>query len=81
MHGGDILILSIVLVAGFACQWLAWRLKVPSILFLLLTGILVGPVLHWLQPDDVFGDLLEPMVALAVAELFFLTVMRCRLRA
>lgn len=71
MHGGDILILSIVLVAGFACQWLAWRLKVPSILFLLLTGILVGPVLHWLQPDDVFGDLLEPMVALAVALILY----------
>ena len=71
MHGGDILILSIVLVAGFACQWLAWRLKVPSILFLLLTGILVGPILHWLQPDDVFGDLLEPMVALAVALILY----------
>jgi len=71
VHGGDILILSIVLVAGFACQWLAWRLKVPSILFLLLTGILVGPILHWLQPDDVFGDLLEPMVALAVALILY----------
>jgi CPA1 family monovalent cation:H+ antiporter len=71
LHGGDILILSIVLVAGFVCQWLAWRLKLPSILFLLLTGILVGPVLHWLDPDAVFGDLLEPMVALAVALILY----------
>jgi CPA1 family monovalent cation:H+ antiporter len=71
VHGGEILTLSIVLVAGFACQWLAWRLKLPSILFLLLTGILVGPVLHWLDPDAVFGDLLEPMVALAVALILY----------
>jgi len=71
VHGGDLLILSIVLVAGFACQWLAWRMKMPSILFLLLTGILVGPVLHWLEPDDVFGSLLEPMVALAVAIILY----------
>ena len=26
--------------AALACQWLAWRLKLPAILFLLLTGIL-----------------------------------------
>lgn len=71
MHGGEILILSLVLVAGFTCQWLAWRLKVPSILFLLLTGILVGPVFHWLDPEVVFGDLLEPMVALAVALILY----------
>ncbi len=31
--------------AALGCQWLAWRLKLPAILFLLLTGILVGPVL------------------------------------
>ena len=26
--------------AAIGCQWLAWRLKLPAILFLLLTGIL-----------------------------------------
>jgi hypothetical protein len=28
--------------AALACQWLAWRLKLPAILFLLLSGILAG---------------------------------------
>ena len=53
------------------CQWLAWRLKLPAILFLLLTGILVGPVLHLLDPQEMFGPLLMPLVSLAVALILF----------
>ena len=37
-------------VAALACQWLAWRLKLPASLFLVLSGILVGPVLGSLSP-------------------------------
>ena len=37
-------------IAALGSQWLAWRLKLPAILFLLLSGILVGPVLGWLAP-------------------------------
>jgi NhaP-type Na+/H+ or K+/H+ antiporter len=71
MHGHDLIILSGVLVAGFACQWLAWRIKLPSILFLLVTGILLGPALGWLRPDELFGDLLTPLVSLAVAVILY----------
>ncbi len=65
------LILSGLLVAGFLCQWVAWRVKLPSILFLLLTGIVAGPLLGWFDPDAVFGDLLEPIVSLAVAVILY----------
>ena len=58
-------------VAAMACQWLAWRLKLPAILFLLLTGILVGPVLGWLDPQALFGPLMMPLVSLAVALILF----------
>ena len=58
-------------VAALACQWLAWRLKLPAILFLLLTGILAGPVLGWLDPQEMFGPLLMPLVSLAVALILF----------
>lgn len=57
--------------AALGCQWLAWRLKLPAILFLLLTGILVGPVLHLLDPEEMFGPLLMPLVSLAVALILF----------
>ncbi|PWK41797.1 cation:proton antiporter [Pseudomonas sp. OV226] len=57
--------------AALGCQWLAWRLKLPAILFLLLTGILVGPVLGLLDPLEMFGPLLMPLVSLAVALILF----------
>jgi len=71
MHGNELIILSGLLCAGFTCQWLAWRAKLPSILFLLVTGIALGPWLGWLKPDELFGDLLTPMVSLAVAVILY----------
>lgn len=71
MHGSDLLILSGVLAIGFACQWIAWRVRLPSILFLLLAGVVAGPTFGWLEPDALFGDLLEPFVSLAVAVILY----------
>ena len=56
-----------VATAGALSQYLAWRIKVPAILFLLLAGILAGPVSGLLDPDALFGDLLFPFISLAVA--------------
>ncbi len=63
--------LASVVFAGFICQWLSWRLKVPAILPLLAVGILVGPIMHWFHPTEVIGELLHPMVSLAVAIILF----------
>ena len=57
--------------ASLASQWLAWRLRLPAILFLLLCGIVAGPMLGWLNPEQLFGDLLFPLVSLAVALILF----------
>lgn len=59
------------MLAGLLCQWLAWRVRLPAILFLLMTGLLAGPALGLLQPDLVFGDLLMPVVSLSVAIILF----------
>ena len=53
------------------CQWLAWRFMLPSILFLLTAGMLVGPVLGLFDPDAFLGDLLFPFVSVAVAIILF----------
>ncbi len=58
-------------VLAIACQWFAWWVKLPAILFLLLAGILTGPVLGLLHPDDLFGELLFPFVSLSVAVILF----------
>lgn len=57
--------------AALACQWLAWRLRLPAILFLLVCGIFAGPVFGWLDPQALFGPLLLPMVSMAVALILF----------
>jgi CPA1 family monovalent cation:H+ antiporter len=58
-------------VLGIACQWLAWWARQPAILFLLLCGMIVGPVTGLLKPDDLFGELLFPIVSLSVAVILF----------
>ena len=65
------LMLTGMLGIGFLAQWLAWRVKLPAILFLLLAGILLGPVSHVLRPDQMLGDLLFPIVSLSVALILF----------
>ncbi len=52
--------LVIISIASLLAQWLAWRLRIPSILPLLLIGVLLGPGVHLLQPDILFGPLLFP---------------------
>ena len=65
------LMLAGMLMIGFLAQWLAWRVKLPAILFLLLAGIVLGPVSGVLDPDRLLGSLLFPTVSLAVALILF----------
>lgn len=65
------LMLAGMLGIGFLAQWLAWRAKLPAILFLLLAGILLGPVAGVLKPDELLGKLLFPVVSLSVALILF----------
>ncbi len=60
-----------IVVLGVAAQWLAWRLKLPSILFLLIVGFVAGPVVGFVNPDQLLGDLLFPIVSLSVAIILF----------
>jgi len=56
---------------AIASQWLAWWVKLPAILFLLLSGIVAGPVTGWLDPDAMYGALLMPVVSLSVGLILF----------
>ncbi|MGH8145729.1 MAG: cation:proton antiporter [Rhodanobacteraceae bacterium] len=64
-------LLTILLVVGFLAQWLAWRMRLPAILFLLLIGIALGPATGWFDPDAMAGKYLFPLVSLAVALILF----------
>ncbi len=64
--------LAILLLLGIGAQWLAWRLRLPSILLLLCAGFFAGPEwLGWVDTDRLLGDLLFPLVAAAVGVVLF----------
>ncbi|MEO0982731.1 MAG: sodium:proton antiporter [Pseudomonadota bacterium] len=75
----DTLILTAALIGalGLGAQWLAWRLQAPAIVLMSLAGLIAGPL--WatvtghalISPSEEFGDLLRPIVALAVAVILF----------
>lgn len=63
--------IALLLGLGFLVQWLAWQLRLPAILPLLLVGIVAGPMTGWLTPDATLGQFLFPLVSLSVALILF----------
>jgi NhaP-type Na+/H+ or K+/H+ antiporter len=63
--------LSGLIVLGIGAQWLAWRMRLPSILLLLICGLVAGPISGYFNPDKLLGDLLFPLVSLSVALILF----------
>jgi len=72
--------LASLLVLGFLAQWLAWRIRVPAILPLILIGLAVGPIStnftangeKLIDGDDIFqGDLLFDVVSISVGLILF----------
>ncbi len=74
-----------IIILGIVAQWFAWKLKIPAILPLILTGLLVGPVStlltedgsKWIEPvwngtNGLFpGERLFNFVSLAIALILF----------
>ncbi|HEU5044652.1 MAG TPA: sodium:proton antiporter [Nocardioidaceae bacterium] len=70
--------LALIVVVGVLGQWLAWRLRVPSILVLLLVGFGLGQVA---EPDRVLGrDVLFAGVTITVGIILFESSMSLRIR-
>lgn len=71
MHHDLTLALALVAALGIGAQWVAWRLHQPTIVLLLIVGLLAGPVFGWLHPSRDFGALLHPIIRLGVAIILF----------
>ena len=78
--------LSGIIILGILAQWVAWKLKIPAILPLILIGLLVGPVAaeflsedgtKWIEPiwngkEGLFpGESLFYFVSLAISIILF----------
>lgn len=63
--------IAAIVLFGVLGQLLGRATHIPSIILLLLLGLLVGPVLGWVDPDELLGDDLFPLVSMAVSVLLF----------
>jgi len=72
--------LSGIVVLAFAVTWFGERIRVPIILPLLVTGFLMGPIFGLVDPDDLLGDLLSPIVSIAVGLILFEGGLSLRIR-
>lgn len=62
--------LGSIIILGIVAQWLGWRFQLPAILLMVVLGIVAGHM-GLIDPDEMFGDLLLPIVALSVAVILF----------
>lgn len=63
--------IALVGAIGVGSQWIAWRLRMPAIVLMLVAGILIGPVLGIFDPARDIGPLMGPMISIAVAIILF----------
>ena len=63
--------IALVGALGVGSQWLAWRLRMPAIVLMLVAGILIGPVLGIFDPMRDIGPMTTPIIAIAVAIILF----------
>ncbi|MEB8386217.1 sodium:proton antiporter [Rhodobacteraceae bacterium KMM 6894] len=62
---------ALVGALGVGAQWLAWRLRMPAIVLMLLAGLIVGPGFGLFDPARDLGPLMGPMISIAVAIILF----------
>jgi NhaP-type Na+/H+ or K+/H+ antiporter len=69
--------LALILLVGTLCQWVSWRLAIPAIPLLLVSGFLLGPVSGMyfeqplLVPEALLGEHLLAVIEGAVAIILF----------
>jgi len=62
---------ALIIVSGLFVQLLATRLRIPSVVFYLGIGVVLGPELLGIVTLETFGDGLETIVGLSVAIIVF----------
>lgn len=63
--------IMLILLLGIGSQWVAWRFRMPAIVIMSITGLVVGPFLGLINPEEAFGDLYDPLISVAVAIILF----------
>lgn len=64
-------IIMLIGVLGIGSQWVAWKFNMPAIVVMSVAGLIVGPFLGIMNPEESFGDLYRPVISVAVAIVLF----------
>ncbi|GGM33066.1 sodium/hydrogen exchanger [Paraliobacillus quinghaiensis] len=69
----DSILLEFMMIGllGVGSQWIAWRFRLPAIVVMSIIGLLAGPILGLIDPEQDFGNLYRPFVSMAVAIILF----------
>lgn len=79
MSESSLIALSAIVILGIGAQWIAWRFRLPAVILLVLFGFVAGPLTNIVNPDQLFGEILLPIVSLSVAIILFEGGMNLRL--
>ncbi|WP_163969439.1 cation:proton antiporter [Oceanobacillus halotolerans] len=63
--------IMVIGLLGIGSQWLAWHYRMPAIVIMSITGLLVGPIFGFINPQEDFGNLYNPIISVAVAIILF----------
>lgn len=66
-----VMAVALVGAMGVGSQWLAWRLRMPAIVLMLVAGVMIGPVTGLFDPQRDIGPLMGPIISIAVAIILF----------
>ena len=72
MHEALAIELATIFALAISAQWIGWRYHIPSLILLLVFGFVAGPAaLGLIDPDHLLGELLIPLVSIAVGLILF----------
>lgn len=66
-----LIIIMLIGVLGIGSQWIAWKYSLPAIVIMSIAGLIVGPVLNIMNPEESFGAIYDPIISVAVAIILF----------
>ena len=64
-------VIMLIGLLGIGSQWVAWKYSLPAIVIMSIVGLIAGPFLGIMNPQESFGDLYDPIISIAVAIILF----------
>ena len=64
-------IIMLIGILGIGSQWIAWKYSLPAIVIMSIAGLIMGPFLGIMNPQESFGPIYDPIISVAVAIILF----------